>query len=113
MSGPYRGSNPASIATQHAATVVVVMAWLAGFTASWAGPARAGPNGFDVSRADIPTEEILRGGPPRDGIPALDAPLMEIARDAKWADDTMVVGVVLPGEDGVLLARAYPIPILA
>jgi hypothetical protein len=31
-------------------------------------------NGFDVSNASIPVAEILSGGPPRDGIPAIDEP---------------------------------------
>ena len=31
-------------------------------------------NGFDVSNARVPVDEILRGGPPRDGIPSIDDP---------------------------------------
>jgi len=31
-------------------------------------------NGFDVSNACVPVSEIFSGGPPRDGIPAIDAP---------------------------------------
>jgi hypothetical protein len=31
-------------------------------------------NGFDLSNATIPKSEILGGGPPRDGIPSIDAP---------------------------------------
>lgn len=27
-------------------------------------------NGFDISNARVPVDEILRGGPPRDGWPA-------------------------------------------
>ncbi|GAB4351831.1 MAG: hypothetical protein Kow0073_07210 [Immundisolibacter sp.] len=41
---------------------------------------RADPfNGFDVSELLIPPSEILRGGPPRDGIPGLTAPAFETA----------------------------------
>ncbi|MCI0546318.1 MAG: hypothetical protein L0027_03440, partial [Candidatus Rokubacteria bacterium] len=36
-------------------------------------PTRAAP-GFDTSRSSIPVDEILRGGPPKDGIPAILAP---------------------------------------
>ena len=52
-------------------------------------------------------DEILRGGPPRDGIPALDSPATVGAGSAPWRDDEMVVGVELPGG-----ARAYPLAIL-
>ncbi len=31
-------------------------------------------NGFSVADALIPTDEIHSGGPPRDGIPAIDSP---------------------------------------
>jgi len=31
-------------------------------------------NGFDVRGSLIPADEIYQGGPPRDGIPALDKP---------------------------------------
>ena len=31
-------------------------------------------NGFDLSSADIPVDEVRGGGPPRDGIPALTDP---------------------------------------
>ena len=65
-------------------------------------------NGFDLSNATLPTDEILHGGPPRDGIPALSNPKMidPVAADY-LADSDRVVGIVLHGQ-----ARAYPIPIL-
>ncbi|TNF89554.1 MAG: hypothetical protein EP300_05040, partial [Gammaproteobacteria bacterium] len=34
------------------------------------GPAGA-TNGFDLSNSILPQDQILQGGPPRDGIPAL------------------------------------------
>ena len=64
-------------------------------------------NGFDLSGATVPEAEILRGGPPRDGIPALDEPPVVAAADAPWRDDEMVVGVSWPGG-----ARAYPLAVL-
>jgi hypothetical protein len=65
-------------------------------------------NGFDVSNATIPVAEILPGGPPRDGIPALDEPVFLAARDAGFLSPTdRVIGIVRAGE-----ARAYPIAIL-
>ncbi|MBV1904892.1 MAG: DUF3179 domain-containing protein [Pseudomonadales bacterium] len=34
----------------------------------------ANKNGFDLDSALIPSKEIRRGGPPRDGIPSIDHP---------------------------------------
>ncbi len=64
-------------------------------------------NGFALEPAAIPVDQILRGGPARDGIPALDDPRIVAAADAPWRDAERVVGVVLEGE-----ARAYPLSIL-
>jgi len=79
-----------------------------------AGSARAGaePNGFDLTDTRVPAREILRGGPPRDGIPALDAPAMDPAREATWPDSTMVVGIEALRGDGTVEARAYPLSVL-
>lgn len=64
--------------------------------------------GFDVSNATIPLEEILSGGPPKDGIPAILRPKFVSIEDADFMrDDDKIVGVV---RDGV--ARAYPLRIL-
>ena len=65
-------------------------------------------NGFDLSNTSIPRDQILRGGPPRDGIPAILHPkfLPTDSVDYLHANDR-VVGFV---QDGV--ARAYPIRIL-
>jgi hypothetical protein len=68
---------------------------------------QAGPNGFDLSNASVPADEILRGGPPRDGIPALDSPDSISAAQSPWRGEDWVVGVVSNGE-----ARAYPIRLL-
>lgn len=65
-------------------------------------------NGFDLDGALIPSDQIVGGGPPRDGIPALSDPRMVAAADARYlSDDDRVLGVDLNGE-----ARAYPIRIL-
>lgn len=73
-------------------------------TASAAGPER---NGFVLEPAGIPVAEILAGGPPRDGIPALDHPETVCAAQADWADDELVLGIVAGG-----VARAYPVALL-
>lgn len=65
-------------------------------------------NGFVLDPLSVPADEILEGGPPRDGIPALDSPRAGPVGDSTWRDDTIVVGVAL-GER----ARAYPLAILS
>lgn len=49
-------------------------------------------NGFDLSESLIPVDEILRGGPPRDGIPSIDDPKFERPEEASlWrANDLML-----------------------
>jgi len=64
-------------------------------------------NGFSLQPSRVPIEEILRGGPPRDGISALDHPSMLAADEANFRDDEWVIGIEWEGE-----ARAYPIQIL-
>jgi hypothetical protein len=65
-------------------------------------------NGFDLSDAVIPVEQIFHGGPPRDGIPALSEPeLISAAQAGYLRPADRIVGVVLHGK-----ARAYPIAIL-
>ena len=65
-------------------------------------------NGFDVSNATIPKSQILRGGPPRDGIPAIDNPkFLPVSAVDYLRDGDAVVGFVEQGE-----ARAYPLRIL-
>lgn len=65
-------------------------------------------NGFDLSGSLVPADEILSGGPPRDGIPALTDPAFERASAVGWleADDRL-----LALEHGGV-AKAYPIRIL-
>jgi hypothetical protein len=67
-----------------------------------AGPDPADFNGFDVRHASVPVEAIQRGGPPRDGIPAIDAPKFVPAAQARLAAHDRVLGV----------ARAYPVRVL-
>ena len=69
------------------------------------GPIR---NGFDLSDALISATEILPGGPPRDGIPAIDKPKFINAAEVDYlADDDRILGVFRNG-----VAKAYPIRIL-
>jgi len=41
-------------------------------------------NGFSIEDPLIPLEEILGGGPPRDGIPSIDSPKFILAAEADW-----------------------------
>lgn len=70
--------------------------------------ARNDKNGFDLTNSRIPVDEILPGGPPRDGIPAIDKPSYLRAGEARYLKDSdLVLGMVHKG-----IARAYPIRIL-
>ena len=65
-------------------------------------------SGFDTSRSTIPVDEIVSGGPPKDGIPAILAPKFVNASEASYLEaEDEVVGLVLDG-----VARAYPLRIL-
>lgn len=65
-------------------------------------------NGFDIESPLIPKQEILKGGPPRDGIPAINRPKFVKAKKAVFlTSEDRVLGIEIDGE-----ARAYPIKIL-
>ncbi len=65
-------------------------------------------NGFDLGHCLVPLAEIHAGGPPRDGIPALDRPRFVAAGEAAYLkDDDRVLGLSRHGID-----KAYPIRIL-
>lgn len=63
---------------------------------------------FNLDNAIVPKEEILSGGPPKDGIPAILKPVFVRPGQADFLHpDDQVIGVAMEGE-----ARAYPIKIL-
>ena len=66
-------------------------------------------SGFDMSRHSIPVDEILSGGPPKDGIPALSQPEFVTVKKAGrfMKDEDRVLGLAGNGE-----VKAYPIKIL-
>ena len=82
---------------------------LAALSFAFCLPVLAGSkNGFELGNASIPESEILHGGPPRDGIPAIDKPIFIEAGEASFLQaEQRVLGVVRDG-----LAKAYPISIL-
>lgn len=64
--------------------------------------------GFSLDNAMVPRSEILAGGPPKDGIPAILKPVLVSAEQADFmAPGDPVIGVIIAGEP-----RAYPIKIL-
>lgn len=71
-------------------------------------PAPTKLNGFELKDALIPRKEIVRGGPPRDGIPSIDNPKFIPPSEADYlrTNDT-VLSVTFNGE-----TRAYPLRIL-
>ena len=65
-------------------------------------------NGFDLSNAVIPSEQIMQGGPPKDGIPAISNPKLVSADQAIHVSaKDRIVGITIKG-----VSRAYPISIL-
>ena len=63
----------------------------------------------DFTRTTISFDEIMTGGPPKDGIPAIDDPQFESVADAdQWLDDLEAVQVVDLNGD----ARAYPVQVM-
>ena len=64
---------------------------------------------WDFSKHAIPLDEIVSGGPPRDGIPALTNPDYVAVEKADYMrPDEQILGVFLNG-----VARAYPTRILS
>jgi hypothetical protein len=72
-------------------------------------PAGSGQKPFDATRHLIPLDQIQSGGPPKDGIPALDHPAFVRAPEAdrNLKGDDMILGVEFAG-----VAKAYPVRIL-
>ncbi|MGE0554086.1 MAG: DUF3179 domain-containing protein [Gemmatimonadales bacterium] len=63
----------------------------------------------DFGRTTVPLEEIVPGGPPKDGIPPIDDPRFVSPGEAsRWLNEREPVVVVALGSE----ARAYPLQIL-
>ena len=74
-----------------------------------ATPLERGPNnGFDLSNITIPVDEVLGGGPPRDGIPAImDPKFTSIEKSTLLGDSDIVISFSHNGE-----TKAYPLKII-
>jgi hypothetical protein len=64
-------------------------------------------NGFDLANASVDARDIVRGGPPRDGIVALTEPEFVTATEAELKPDARILGVRVSG-----ITKAYPIRML-
>lgn len=75
---------------------------------AWLGLGKIPTTTFDLTRHSIPLDQIVDGGPGKDGIPAILSPRFVPAAAATFLQDTdRVLGLSVAGE-----ARAYPIKIL-
>jgi hypothetical protein len=64
--------------------------------------------GFNLDNAIVPTDQILAGGPPKDGIPAILEPKFIRPEQADFLEESdPVIGMVVNG-----VAKAYPLKIL-
>jgi len=69
---------------------------------------REGWTKTDFSKTRIGWQEILSGGPPKDGIPSIDKPMFKgVAEGKDLTDKDPVIGLVIAGD-----ARAYPLRVL-
>jgi len=72
-------------------------------------PRDAGDWATDFTKASVPLHEFQSGGPPKDGIPAIDEPRYLQVKDVDFLEDPEPV--ILVGEDAQV-PRAYPLQIL-
>lgn len=65
-------------------------------------------NGFSMVNSQVPPNEILSGGPPKDGIPAIDTPhFIPAAQASALTPDSRVLGITHRG-----ISKAYPVNIM-
>jgi len=65
-------------------------------------------NGFDLTNSTVAIEQILQGGPAKDGIPSIDQPAFKPAKKVTWLnDDQQVLSLTFNG-----VTKAYPLAIL-
>ena len=63
---------------------------------------------FSIEYLFVPLEEILGGGPPRDGIPSIDSPKFILDTEADWLfPDSRIISLDIKGD-----VRVYPLAIL-
>ena len=106
-----------AVAVLASATTLVTAAPAAGSVATSPSllPEEPAPSGAarqfstDFSRHTIPYSDVLSGGPPKDGIPAIDRPVFTTVANAdEWLGPHEPVVIVEVGE----IAKAYPLQVL-
>ena len=101
--------NPALIKHKYARPFIYTLLalMLAGYFFRHPGYATTN-NGFNLSNSLVPAEQIFHGGPPKDGIPAIDNPEFITVRQAGFLKpEDRVLGATYNG-----ISRAYPVRIL-
>ena len=75
---------------------------------AWLGLGKTPTTSFDLTKYSVPLDQIVDGGPGKDGIPALLVPRFVSAEEATFLQDTdRVLGLTQGAE-----TKAYPIKIL-
>lgn len=62
---------------------------------------------FNMDNASIPTDLIVHGGPPKDGIPSIDTPMFVSVPNADLRPDDRVMSITVDG-----MTHVYPLRIL-
>lgn len=91
-------------------SLLAMMTLALGLQCASANPARyaADWSETDFSKHAVPLDEILSGGPPKDGIPSIDDPQFLVASEVEEiADEEPVIRLEINGD-----VRAYPLRVL-
>jgi hypothetical protein len=102
---------PGATMSKKAGLFLALMLPLMLMTAAQANPKRWKHEGWaqtDFSKTSVPFDEIVSGGPPKDGIPPIDRPRFKSASEVDdLAGVEPVVGLEIAGD-----AKAYPLRIM-
>ena len=105
-----RSSSPRFPVPAGAVFVACLTLLLTPATAALAGPEawrHAWPD-TDFSKHSVDLDDIMSGGPPKDGIPSIDDPtFVAVAEASDLAPSEPVIGLAIEGD-----ARAYPLRVL-
>ncbi len=94
---------------KHILTAICLVVWLILYGCGGSGEdfSSSPISSRNITQWNIPENEIISSGLPKDGIPSLFNPEMIPADQTRLPDDDLVVGIVAGGKP-----RAYPHPIL-
>lgn len=91
---------------RNAMPLLLVALWFAIYTSNTFFA--KGRNAFNLEGSLVPADQIFRGGPGKDGIPAIDTPEFVAADKSDFIDDkSVILGIHYKG-----VTKAYPINIL-